>query len=169
MNKPIRIFGIGSPFGDDRAGWEVAQALAHSFDPSLVSVTMHDRPGAKLVAMMHGAQCVVLVDAVKSGAVPGTLHRLEGQAIQRAVAGYTSTHGFGLAEALQLAEKLGDIPPHIVLWGIEIETAAIREEVGSIVRDALPGLIKAVEDEVGALQSIKFSAKVCINQQGTAQ
>jgi len=156
MNVPIRIFGIGSPFGDDRAGWEVAGALAHSFDPSLVSVTIHDRPGAKLIAMMHGAQCVVLVDAVKSGAAPGTLHRLEGQAIQRTVAKYTSTHGFGLAEALQLAERLGDIPPRIVFWGIEIETTSINEEVGSIVRDALPALIKAVADEVDALQATKM-------------
>ncbi len=147
MPPPIRMLGIGSAAGDDRAGLLVAQALEDTFDPGEISVSTHDHPGARLVSLMRGAQLVVLVDAVRSGAVPGTLHRLEGQAVWAAVARYTCTHGFGLAEALRLAEKLGQIPRRLVLWGIETGTAA-GGEVSSAVREALPELIKAVANEV---------------------
>lgn len=148
MNAPIRILGIGSPFGDDRIGWLAAEMLQGMFDPLKVSVTVHDRPGAKLVALMRGAEKVILLDAVRSGAAPGFLHRLESEAVQSAVAGHTSTHGFGLAEALKLAAKLGDIPPFVVLWGIEADAGAAAETSAAL--RALPDLVNAVAGEVRA-------------------
>jgi len=147
MTAPIRIFGIGSPFGDDRIGWLAAEALQGRFDPAQVSVSSHDRPGAGLINLMRGARLVVLVDAVQSGAPAGTLHRLEGKAVRQAVAHYTSTHGFGIAEALELGDRLNDGPDRVVLWGVE---GAICElaEINQSLQDALPGLLTAVMDEI---------------------
>jgi len=150
MNAPVRIFGIGSPFGDDRVGWLAAEGLQGRFDPAKVDVSAHDRPGLRLVALMQGAAQVVLVDAVKSGAVPGSLHRLEGDGIVKTVARYTSTHGFGLAEALQLAQRLGELPEKIVLWGIEVGSLAGADDLSPAVREALPGLIDGVAGEVSS-------------------
>lgn len=156
MNAPIRVLGIGSPWGDDEMGIKVANALEDAFDPGKVTVSAADRPGARLVDLMRGAQFVVLIDAVKRGAAPGTLHRLEGKAILAAVGRYTSTHGFGLAEALQLAERLGTIPKRIVLWGVEMGSSAVGEGISAAVRDALPNLVRAVAEEVnGALEVLR--------------
>lgn len=147
-SKPlIRMLGIGSDAGDKRAGLLVAQVLEDAFEPGQIAVSAHESPGARLVSLMRGAQLVVLVDAIKSGAAPGTLHRLEGEAMRAAVARYTCTHGFGLAEALRLAHKLGRLPRRVVLWGIEAGAVA-GGEISAAVRDALPELIRAVANEV---------------------
>jgi hydrogenase maturation protease len=147
MTAPIRIFGIGSPFGDDRIGWLAAEALQGRFDPAQVSVSSHDRPGAGLINLMRGARLAVLVDAVQCGAPAGSLHRLEGKAIRQAVARYTSTHGFGIAEALELAERLHDAPDKVVLWGVEGATS-VSIEMSLALQNALPGLLAAVMGEI---------------------
>lgn len=149
MGEPIRVLGIGAPFGDDQLGWLAAQALENAFDAARVQVSWHDRPGARLVQLMQGAQRVILLDGVKSGAAVGTLHRLEGEAIYKAVGKYTSTHGFGLAEALQLADKLAQLPPQVVLFGVEIADCN-GAGLSPAVDQALPRLLEAVMTEIGA-------------------
>lgn len=41
--KPVQIIGIGSPFGDDRAGWEVIRRLEQRAATRAESAA--DRPG----------------------------------------------------------------------------------------------------------------------------
>jgi hydrogenase maturation protease len=120
---PVRILGIGSPFGDDRFGWRVAEALRQTgvcerYPPGLVSVAACDRPGSLLLELMEGAELALLVDAVQAGAAVGTLLRLEGEQIA-AACGPISSHGLGVASALALGRALGCLPEHVVLWGVE--------------------------------------------------
>lgn len=144
-SPPVRVLGIGSPAETDNLGFLVAHALQGGFDPTRVEITALDRPGPRLIEHMRGASTVILVDAVRSGAAAGTLHRLEGRELSRAMVHRTSTHGFGLEETLQLAESLGELPPHLLLMGIEVEgtppspkhIAALVEAVRSEVSGAL--------------------------------
>ncbi len=145
---PIRILGIGSPLGDDEAGWLVAKVLQQTLDLNKIAISMHDRPGANLIRLMQGADIVVLIDAILTGATPGNFYRLEGNEILQALQNQTSTHGFGLAEALKLAQALGDAPACIVLWGMEIESADPVIGLSNAVRAAIPALVKAIEDDV---------------------
>ena len=115
---------------------------------SQVNVSSHDRPGARLVNLMRGAQLAVLVDAVRSGNPLGILHRLEGEEIHPAVSRYTSTHGFGLAEALILARRLDTAPQRIVLLGMEGSNVGMGE-MSVAMRDGIPKLVNAVMEEVG--------------------
>jgi hydrogenase maturation protease len=71
----IRIIGIGSPFGDDAVGLEVARRLAEAPPPNC-DVVAADRPGTDLIELLRDIQGAILVDAVRSGAPPGTLHEL---------------------------------------------------------------------------------------------
>jgi len=61
----------------------------------------------------------------------------------------TSSHGFGLAETLRLADSLGVLPEDLVIFGVAIGDATPGEEVVSdeIMR-ALPELVSAVVSEV---------------------
>jgi len=150
VTAAVRVFGIGSPFGDDRIGWLAADALESVFDPAYVVISKHDRPGAQLIALMSGAERVVLIDGVCTGAAPGTLHRLESEAIFSVIARHTSSHGIGLAEAIKLGKILGDLPPWLVLWGIEIGGMK-GEAISQAARDALPRLVSAVADEIATI------------------
>jgi hydrogenase maturation protease len=121
----IRIIGIGSPFGDDAAGLEVARMLAQKPPPNC-EVLVADRPGTGLLDLMDGASAVFLVDAVRSGARPGTLHRLSFDELARCTAHFVSSHELGVAASVQLARKLGCAPAQVSVLGIEISPAPDR-------------------------------------------
>jgi hydrogenase maturation protease len=150
MNAPVRVICVGSPFGDDAVGSCAASLLEREVDPAQAQVSYHDRPGVRLLEALDGAEKVVLVDGVQSGAIPGTLHRIEGEAIYRHLMRHTSTHGFGLAEVLALAVRLGYAPAELVLHGVEIGSAAPTAGMGAAVEAALPRLVAAVRNEVTA-------------------
>ncbi len=148
MVSKILILGIGSPFGDDRLGWVVLEALQHSsaltaVTDGSISFAVLDRPGALLPAQWHGADCVIVVDAVRSGAPPGTCHTFgadEWTALQP-----VSSHGFGLAAALGLARVLDALPPYLVVYGMEIDPSNTAFSLSAPVGRALSGLIREIE------------------------
>ena len=63
---------------------------------------------------------VILIDAVHSGAKPGTIHRFDvhTQTIPTKFFHY-STHAFGVAEAIELARTLKQLPQNLIVYGIE--------------------------------------------------
>ena len=68
-----------------------------------------------------GVDEAVIVDAVRSGAPTGTIHRFDAGAgpLPASLRGVASTHHVGLAEALELARALGRLPARTTVYGIE--------------------------------------------------
>ena len=92
----------------------------------------------------------MLVDAVASGAPPGTLHRFD--ASEDAVPARTfrsSTHAIGIAEAIELARALGRLPRRVrrlrhrgarsFETGSSL-TPAVESAVAFLVKDVLADL-----------------------------
>jgi hydrogenase maturation protease len=122
----IRIIGIGSPFGDDVVGLEVARILAQAPPPNC-EVIIADRPGTGLIEMLDNLEAVIVIDAVRSGAAHGTLHHLSFRGLARSTARFTSSHELGLAATVQLAGKLGRAPSQGRVLGIEIASPPARK------------------------------------------
>ncbi len=114
------VLGIGNPDrGDDAAGRNIARLLRWML-PHDVEVAEHDGEATGLLARLEGAAVAFLVDACASGAPAGTVQRFDVSAAalpQRAFG--ASTHGFGLADAIELARALGCLPPRCVVYAIE--------------------------------------------------
>lgn len=120
----VRIIGVGSPFGDDRLGWDAVDAversgLLDSYTQARVSVQRLNRPDASLLEALAAPGLVVLVDAMRSGAVPGTVREVDSENLE-ATGALVSTHGFGIESALQLAGTLGEIACEVRVLGIEM-------------------------------------------------
>ena len=110
------VIGLGNPDrGDDIAGILVARALAEGG----VNAIQHCGGTLDLIEIWEQAAEVIVVDAVFSGAVPGTLHVWNAQTttLRRDFIG-SSTHGFGLADTIELARTL-DRLPELIVYGIE--------------------------------------------------
>lgn len=121
----VRVFGIGSPFGDDRLSWEVIKGLEQcaalqAFTDDQLQLRCIDRPGMRLLELLQNAHTVILVDAVLSGASPGTLHELEMSSLLGVNSPFSS-HATGVADALKMGEVLQLLPPELLLYGIAIE------------------------------------------------
>ncbi len=148
---PFRIIGIGSPFGDDQLGWRVITALeVEPLNPN-ISLARCEAPGSTLLQLMQGAQRVYLIDAVQTGATPGTIQRWQGEEIATAQSDLSS-HGIGVASVLALGKALGDLPPDIILYGVEIAmkpiTYTVEGKMSAAVENAIPILISMLKKEI---------------------
>lgn len=122
----MTIIGLGSPFGDDRVGWRVAEALAALLSPAQARLLSLDRPGPALLEELAGRARVILIDAAATDAPAGTLYRLDDPATVSA-AETVSSHGLGLAQTLELGRALDMLPPQLELYLIGIDPACTRD------------------------------------------
>lgn len=139
----VRIIGVGTAHGDDRAGLAMAAELAVA-PPLGCEVIATDRPGAELIDLLTDAEAVIVLDAVRSRHPPGTIHDLPLGDLPAAPLAYSS-HGIGLADAVALAAALGRLPPGRFI-GIEAQPIAPRpgDVLSAAVTAAFDGAIARV-------------------------
>ncbi len=119
----VVVVGMGSEYRrDDGAGPAVADRVAARC-AGVAGLGPIAEP-LDLLGLWDGADLAVVVDAVRSGAAPGTVRLIElvdptGVAPDGDPAGTTSTHGIGLAGVLRLARAVGTAPARVVVVGIE--------------------------------------------------
>jgi hydrogenase maturation protease len=99
-------------------------------------VCEHDGEPAGLLERWDGARIAVVVDAVRTGAPPGTVHRVAVGDAAQAAAASSSSHGLGLGDAVELARALGRMPPALVIYGIEPGDAGAGRGLSGPVADA---------------------------------
>ncbi|MGZ6729474.1 MAG: hydrogenase maturation protease [Gaiellaceae bacterium] len=141
--------GIGNAWrNDDRAGLAVARLLEGAL-PEGVELLEREGEPTSLIDSWEGAEAVWLVDAVSSGAEPGTVHRHDASERELPATLFrTSTHHFGLAEAVELARALGRLPETTVVYGIEGANFQTGETLSPEVEAAAARVADAVREEV---------------------
>jgi len=112
----IRVIGIGSSFGADQLGWLALEVLEEAAIPDLELIRL-DRPGSGLLRYFEGVGIILLIDAVEAGLEPGEIKLLNPADLSQ-LSCLTSSHGFGVAEALALAETLETLPAELWVAGI---------------------------------------------------
>jgi len=144
----VRVIGVGSPHGDDWLGWELAERLRASEALAAwrdqVAISLHDRPGAALLQVFQSGGPVVLLDAVRSGRSPGTVHRFDTSQLA-ANPDILPSDGFGVAEAVQLAASLDALPASLQFFGVEIDPGNSELRLSDAVHAALPDLVHEIE------------------------
>lgn len=107
-----------------------------------------DEP-TRLLELWDGLDAVVVVDAVRSGAPAGTVHRVDaGDGPLPRDLGLASTHAMGIADALELGRTLGRAPRRVVVLGIEGTSFGMGQEMTPAVAAALDGLVASVLHEL---------------------
>jgi hydrogenase maturation protease len=95
-----------------------------------------------------------VVDAVSSGAEPGTIHRVNAAAGPLPAELFAaSTHHLGLPEAVELARALGRLPTRLVVFGIEGARFDVGDEISAAAAAAAERVVGAVGREVEACTS----------------
>jgi hydrogenase maturation protease len=153
--RRIIVIGIGNPDrGDDAAGRAVARWL-HGKLPPAVEIVEHDGEASTLLARLEGAATAYLIDACASGASAGTIRRFDAGSAPLPQGAFNggfniSTHGLGLAEAVELARAFGQLPDRCIVYAIEAASfepgaplsppvAAAVAQVGNRVRNEICG------------------------------
>jgi hydrogenase maturation protease len=134
------FIGVGEPArGDDGVGPWLAAALAARGRETAT------RPadGAEIAALLAGRPAAVLLDATRGGGPPGTLTILD-LARTPLPAGLAppSSHLIGLAEGVEIARALGDLPTRLAFFGIEGRDFALGADLSPPVDVAARTLLE---------------------------
>lgn len=146
------VLGLGNPLvTDDRAGLRVAAELkALLADRPDIEVDEDYWGGLRLMERMAGYDRAIVIDAIVTGAPPGTIHHLAPGAIPTQHS--ASAHDLNLPTALAFGRRAGVPLPddeNILLVGIEAEDLVnFGEQCTPAVRAALP---RAVDEVLEAL------------------
>ena len=107
------VIGVGNPLrGDDAAGLRAAQLVKSARVEEVVDCS-------DLMTMWGEDDSVIVIDAMVSGAAPGTVRRYDGLTQNLPARAFASTHAFGLAEAVEMSRVLGRLPRALTVFGIE--------------------------------------------------
>lgn len=134
------ILGIGSPFGDDRAGWLVVEeleqvsAIREMVAKNLLTLEVADRPGLSLINWLLGDyRRIILIDMVKTNlAIPGSIYKLQANEII-GFSGMLSSHSLGVSASLALAKELGINIDNVEFWGVEGSVVSPESEVSQAI------------------------------------
>ncbi len=149
------VIGLGNPLiTDDSVGLRVVERLKPLLaDRADIKVSEDYWGGLRLMERMIGFDRAVVVDAIQTGAPPGTIHRLtpDGIATQRSA----SAHDVNLSTALAFGRQAGAHLPEndrIQLIGIEAEDVlTFCEKCTPAVEAAISPAVEAV---LGALEDL---------------
>jgi hydrogenase maturation protease len=147
MNTKIRqrIIGIGNRNrGDDGVGLFVAERLREFGLPALA----YEGDPLALAHLWRPDDHVLLIDAVVTGAPPGTLHLADASEVSLKRTPSASSHGFDVAQGIELARILDRLPASLRVRGIEAENLDMRVGLSAPVQEAAAGVIEQILREL---------------------
>lgn len=147
------IIGLGNPIlSDDSVGVHAARSLNNVQKVREVAEVREVYAGGlRLLDVLAGYERAIIIDAMQTGAEPGTVRKFSLADLPR-TRNLASTHDADLPTALEAGRKLGmELPGEIVVFGIE---AADVVNFGEKLTPAVErGMEEAVQMIIGLLET----------------
>ncbi len=135
------VIGVGNrDRGDDAAGIAVAEQVTGTISRVVPSGAMD------LYELWTAHDSVVIVDAMRSDATPGTVRHFDVSTTPLPSEAFASTHSFGPATGIELARALGRLPARIEVIGIEVGDLAVGSVMSEPVEAAVEDLVAELSD-----------------------
>jgi len=137
------IIGCGNrQRGDDAAGLIVAERLRDGGIPTQTC----SGEATEVMELWRDHDDVIIIDAVTTASRIGTLHIWDPEGLPKNCQVSASTHGLGIAEAVELSRTLGQLPARLRVYGIEGREFGVSSEIS-------PDVMRAIEIAVGRIES----------------
>ncbi len=148
----IVVIGVGNEMrGDDALGLHAVRALLQHPVPG-VTYMQQSGEGASLIEVWRGCRAAIIVDAFSSGSVAGMIHLLDVSITEISPRLFaSSSHSFGVAQAIELSRRLHLLPRTSILCGIEGASFLGGKGLSDPVREHLPALLDAVQHTLHGL------------------
>jgi hydrogenase maturation protease len=147
----ILIIGVGNLFrGDDAVGILVARKI-EKLNLDKVCVTELSGEGTSLMEAWSCYERVIIADAVSSGESPGSIKRLD-VSKNSIPANYfsCSSHNFGVAEGIEMARTLDQLPKHVELFGIEGKNFQPGESLSPEMDKAIESTVQEITQSISS-------------------
>jgi hydrogenase maturation protease len=145
MKRRRVVIGVGNAYrSDDGVGLAIAEQVRTRVGDDVEVVECEQEP-TRLLDAWRGAGVALVVDACSSGERPGTVHRFDVSTAplpDRVLR--SSTHAFGVGDAVELARALSRLPERVVVYGVE----GADFEAGTTLSPAVESVVERVANEV---------------------
>jgi hydrogenase maturation protease len=147
--QKIIILGVGNLLlSDEGVGVHVANELMKMELPPDVSVVEGGTDGFRLLNVITEADRLIVIDAVKGGAEPGSIYRFDIDQVKNCPSGFkTSVHQIGILEVIDLSGLIGKTPRATVI-GIEPKSLEMSMELSQEVKSKIPRIIELIFEEI---------------------
>jgi hydrogenase maturation protease len=143
--KRTLVLGVGNPLRcDDGVGIHVAR-MVHDEDPG-IDVHESATAGLEILEAMKGYTRVIIVDAITTGAAPGSISLINLTRGEKPPE-LQSSHGIDLLTTLRLGEELAreDYPSEVVLLAVEAEdTLTLSERCTPRVEASILSVVEVI-------------------------
>lgn len=158
--KRAVVLGVGNLLmADEGVGPHAITALEKRYEtPSQATFIDGGTSAMELLDDMASADLLLIVDAVASGKVPGTVVRLAGDDVPRFFTTKLSPHQVGIADVLATLAITDESPKETIIIGVEPARLAMGMELSAVVEAAMPRVLGHVVDELG-LRGISMVAR----------
>lgn len=140
------VIGVGSPHGDDRIGWLVADEVRHRLGEHAVVCKV--RSPLEILDWMNEVEWLGICDACRGDGPEGTWHCWNWPDNRILKQDFIGSHDFGLTAALDLAQRLRRLPPTVMIWGVEIGNCVPGDSVSISAKGAIPLVSDAIVREI---------------------
>jgi hydrogenase maturation protease len=149
LNKRVLVIGIGNELRTDDAAGILAARLVKKLELGDADVIESCGDGAELIELWTGRQNVIIIDAVKSGSPPGTIHRFKVNSSRLPSEFFKfSTHLFSVPQAIYLSASLGKLPENLIIFGIEAKSFEMGSGLTPKIENAINNIIELVHKEI---------------------
>ena len=151
LNAPPRkivVLGVGNLLlSDEGVGVHVAHRLMEMRLPPGVQVVEGGTDGFRLMNVVVESDRLIVVDAVKGGATPGSIYRFDIEDAPSFPMAYkTSVHQIGILEVIHLSELVGKTPETTII-GVEPKSLDMGMALSPEVEAKLPRVIELILEE----------------------
>jgi hydrogenase maturation protease len=147
--QKIVILGVGNLLlSDEGVGVHVANELTKIDLPPEVSVVEGGTDGFRLLNVITETDRLIVIDAVKGGAEPGSIYRFDIDEVRNCPSGFkTSAHQIGILEVIDLSGLIGKTP-HTTVIGIEPKSLEMGMELTPEIKSKIPRIIELIFEEL---------------------
>lgn len=148
--------GIGSPHGDDRIGWQVADALEHVELPN-VELRQASTP-SHVLDWLEGFDRLIVCDAClteSEGRPTGPqVHRWEWPTPRLSTVRSAGSHAFGLPQVLELAQRLHTLPSEVVVFGVEGSRFNAFAELSTEIAQSFDKIVGEIVNDLTVAEAV---------------
>ncbi|MFH1703586.1 MAG: HyaD/HybD family hydrogenase maturation endopeptidase [Nitrospirota bacterium] len=154
-SQKIVILGVGNLLlSDEGVGVHVANELMKMDLPPEVSVVEGGTDGFRLLNVITEADRLIVIDAVKGDAEPGSIYCFDIDEVKSCPSGFkTSVHQIGILEVIDLSGLIGKTP-RTTVFGIEPKSLEMSMELSPEVKSKIPRLIELIFEELNKYNKI---------------
>jgi hydrogenase maturation protease len=153
MKKATVVLGLGNPLmADEGIGVYLIERLT-GLAERYPDVEFLDAGtgGMSVLHLIEGRTRAIFIDCAFMDEAPGTLRRFTPEEVRSTkVLAHQSLHEADLMGILTLAERLGQCPEQIVIFGIQPEEVEMRQSLSPLLLEKVDAYLAAIRAELDA-------------------